>query len=242
MDRARVLSDAEIATLVKGRAEEFARDEVVTQRLPAAQFVAQRLEFDPDPPEPAQAKEEDAPPQSDFAPSPAPPTIDLEAEKRTAFEAGKADAAKTYEAALREAQQKAAEVARWDADRLIEETCAPVIALLGSLVAQSNAREAELAQRIEAAVQELASVRAGQAIDALPAAFRARIEELARKTAIDSMPASITLHPADLEALSLEAGDLGGRLRADPALARGDVVLDFGDMEVRDTHRATGAP
>ncbi|MCH2076620.1 MAG: hypothetical protein MK180_07000 [Rhodobacteraceae bacterium] len=235
MTDARVLDDVELATLSHRQHRSFARDEALARQFGALEFIARNLGPVPDTPEAeADAPLETAVMETGFSPSNPPPAIDIAAEKRAAFEAGRAKAAQEHEAALEEMRKNAEEIAKWEADQQINETCAPLIRLIEKLTSSADALESALAARLDEAVRALASARAGLAIDDVPAAFRARIEELARATALESVPRRISLNPDDLGALSFEADALGGRLVADETLARGDVILDFGDMEVGD--------
>ncbi len=85
-----------------------------------------------------------------------------------------------------------------------------------------------LSAALSAAVRTMAAQRAGQAIDALPAPFLARIEALADRVSQGVRAVTVALHPDDLAAVSsyLAGSDLGGAVvAADARLARGDVVV-----------------
>jgi flagellar assembly protein FliH len=85
----------------------------------------------------------------------------------------------------------------------------------------------DIAGMLAEAVRKLAAERAGQMIDALPAAFAARVEVMADRVAQGVREVSLRLNPEDLAAIGphLEGFDvLGGAvLVADARLARGDV-------------------
>lgn len=87
----------------------------------------------------------------------------------------------------------------------------------------------DIAAVLAEAVRKLAAERAGQMIDALPAAFAARVEVLADRVAQGVRAVSLRLNPDDLAAITphLAGYDvLGGAvLAADARLARGDVEV-----------------
>ncbi len=85
-----------------------------------------------------------------------------------------------------------------------------------------------LSVALSGAVRSMASVRAGQVIDDLPAPFLARIEALADRVAQGVRAVTVALHPDDLAAVApyLAGSDLAGAVvAADPRLSRGDVVV-----------------
>ena len=85
-----------------------------------------------------------------------------------------------------------------------------------------------LSAALSGAVRQMASARAGQAIDDMPAPFLARIEALADRVAQGVRAVTVALHPDDLAAVApyLAGSDLGSALVAgDARLARGDVVV-----------------
>ncbi|MEM6727976.1 MAG: FliH/SctL family protein [Pseudomonadota bacterium] len=246
MAEPRVLTEAEIAALTQSKSAPFARNDRLSTKAPSLKFIARGLEArarasaGADTNATASAPPKDAPDgEAAFEPREAPPTIDIEAEKRAAFEAGKAAAAAEHAAERADIEAKAQEIAQWDAEARIAAASDPIRAILAGLTAQVDAREAALADRIEAAVQALASERAGQAIDAAPPPFRARIERLVRDVAADAALTSVTLNPDDLAALKAAGNDLArmgeALFTADAALSRGDVALAFGHVRVADT-------
>ncbi|AWB49678.1 flagellar assembly protein FliH [Gemmobacter aquarius] len=85
-----------------------------------------------------------------------------------------------------------------------------------------------LSAALSGAVRSMASVRAGQVIDDLPAPFLARIEILADRVAQGVRAVTVALHPEDLAAVApyLAGSDLAGAVvAADPRLSRGDVAV-----------------
>lgn len=87
----------------------------------------------------------------------------------------------------------------------------------------------DIAAVLAEAVRKLAAERSGQMIDALPAAFAARVEVLADRVAQGVRAVSLRLNPEDLAAITphLAGFDVlgGAELAADARLARGDVEV-----------------
>jgi len=110
----------------------------------------------------------------------------------------------------------------------------------------SHALEAEvsaLAQTVSDMVRQLAAERAGTQISADPAGFAERIFHLAEQIADEFGTLRIALHPDDLAALSAARDAAAApvleqvfkaRLRADPALARGDLRIKGQGLAVDD--------
>lgn len=86
-----------------------------------------------------------------------------------------------------------------------------------------------LAGVLAEAVRKLAAERAGQMIEALPAAFAARVEAMADRVAQGVRAVGVRLNPDDLEAIRPHLAGCevleGAALTADPRLARGDVEV-----------------
>lgn len=85
-----------------------------------------------------------------------------------------------------------------------------------------------LSAALSGAVRAMASQRAGQAIDELPAAFLLRIEGLADRVSQGVRAVTVALHPEDAKAIApyLAGSELNGATIApDARLARGDVVV-----------------
>ncbi|NBE09141.1 FliH/SctL family protein [Paragemmobacter ruber] len=102
------------------------------------------------------------------------------------------------------------------------------VAALAGLTGGADAA-GNMAEVIGQAVRKLAAERAGQMIDALPAAFAARVEAMADRVAQGVRAVSVRLHPADLAAITphLAGCEVAGAatLMADDRLARGDVEV-----------------
>ncbi|MGS4946768.1 FliH/SctL family protein [Meridianimarinicoccus sp. RP-17] len=88
------------------------------------------------------------------------------------------------------------------------------------------------------AIRQLASQRAGQAIDDMPGPFLDRIETLAHQARQGLETVSIRLNPEDHAAIAphLPSAPLvaKSRLTADPDLGRGDVALRVGSIRLND--------
>lgn len=95
-----------------------------------------------------------------------------------------------------------------------------------------------LRTQIRAAVLQLASARAGQAIDTLPAPFLARLEGMLQSVGHLAGQRDLFLSPGDLaavqEAVPAHARLSTVRLCADATLARGDARLRVGGAEICD--------
>lgn len=87
----------------------------------------------------------------------------------------------------------------------------------------------EIATVMAAAVRRLAAERAGQMIDALPAAFAARVEAMADRVAQGVRAVTVRLNPDDLAVITPHLAGLEvtgtAELVADARLARGDVEV-----------------
>ena len=170
------------------------------------------------------------PPEEAFRPAPPPPEIDLALIRAEAHAAGRAEA----EAGLIEARAEGHAAGRAealaDAARDLDAARRGLLSAAAAITDATEAATATVFAAVEAAILRLASERAGIAIDANPAPFRARIEALAARIAGAGAMAEIRLNPADLAAL----GDAPGRFTPDPGLARGDVVVRAGDVVIED--------
>lgn len=95
-----------------------------------------------------------------------------------------------------------------------------------------------IAEVIAGAVRRLAAERAGQMIDALPAAFAARVEAMADRVAQGVRAVSVRLNPDDLAAITphLAGFDVLGaaELVPDARLARGDVEVRVEGIRLAD--------
>lgn len=96
----------------------------------------------------------------------------------------------------------------------------------------------EIAGVLADAVRRLAAERAGQMIDALPAAFAARVEALADRVAQGVRGVTLRLNPDDLAAITphLAGCDVLGsaELAGDARLARGDVEVRADGIRLAD--------
>lgn len=95
----------------------------------------------------------------------------------------------------------------------------------------------QIAALMASAVRDLAAQRAGQAIDAMPKPFIARIAKLADRVAQGIRTVTLRLNPDDLSAIAphLAGTDLdGATLTPDPALNRGDVEVRADGIRLAD--------
>ncbi len=102
------------------------------------------------------------------------------------------------------------------------------VALAARLAVTGLEGQEALTKALGAAVRQMAQARAGQAIDALPAPFLARIEALADRVAQGVRAVTVALHPDDHSAVApyLAGSDLAGAtVLPDARLMRGDVVV-----------------
>ena len=120
-------------------------------------------------------------------------------------------------------------------------------AALDRLDHPDTAQIERLARTLDAAVASLAAERAGQAIDADPAPFAARIAELAGRAAHGLSGVVVHLHPDDLarvaplldQAVPAHLSALAAaRLIADPGLSRGDADIRAPGVRIADCLQA----
>lgn len=101
-----------------------------------------------------------------------------------------------------------------------------------------------LAGVLAGAVRKLAAERAGQMIEALPAAFAARVEAMADRVAQGIRSVSVRLNPDDLEAIRPHLAGCevleGAALTADARLARGDVEVRAEGIRLADLLEVRG--
>lgn len=165
-------------------------------------------------------------PQPDPTPAPAPvaaaPAIDTEMLERVRTEA--------YEAGMAEAR-------RIDGAG-VHEAVAALEAAAQALRTPPEAALAGLRGAVETAVKQLASARAGLAIDDLPEPFVARIEDLADRLHACTANPVLRLHPDDLEAIYdyVSQSEILASMRivAGVGLMRGDVELTLGGLAMTD--------
>ena len=259
----KIVSDADLAAIIDGRTTPFVRNEELQRARKQPSFEAglfnrqatakQPRESQAEPDQPETARRPDPPKgakqratSKSFSPDAPPMPIDIEAEKRAAFEAGKAEAELAHAALLEEIRAKAIQTAQWEADQSLSSAVDPLRAITARLTEAMAEAEEKLARVLEDTVHQIASERAGMAIDSSPPAFMARIARLARDLSqggTDSGGAArIGLNPEDLRAITphLEDGSAtekpvhGALYYADETLARGDVSLSFGDVSSSD--------
>lgn len=259
----KIVSDADLAAIIEGRATPFVRNEDLQRARKQPSFEAglfrKQAKGSPagesegkptgtDGSSGAETAKRAAQKASDqgFSPDAPPRPIDIEAEKRAAFEAGKAEAERAHAAALEDIRAKATQTAQWEADQSLSAAVDPLRAITARLTEAVADAEETLARVLEDTVHQIASERAGVAINASPPAFVARIASLAREIAqggADSgATARVGLNPEDLRAISphLEPGSTseepieGALYYGDDSLARGDVQLTFGDVTCSD--------
>lgn len=182
----------------------------------------QRMDVPPVPDVPEAGLVPPAPP----APDPAALLAEAKAEARAA---GHAEGLAKGRAQGRAEGQAEAEVALADARDAFLAAAKAIVA--------ADATPDGLADMLTRAVRDLAAQRAGQAIDALPAPFVARIATLADRVAQGMRAISLRLNPDDLAAIGphLAGTDMdGATLTADPRLKRGDVIVQAEGITLSD--------
>lgn len=121
---------------------------------------------------------------------------------------------------------------------------AAFLAATEALSKPSHAVQSSLAEVLSTSIRDLAAERAGMAIDAHPLPFLHRIERLADRVSQGIRQVAIALHPDDLAAIQthLGEGETGWNgLKADPKLARGDVVVTGPGVRLADLIAADAA-
>lgn len=171
-------------------------------------------------PEPSLIEEAPAPRAAEPPPAVTAPDPELlERVRAEAFEAGQAEARR----ADAERQTHALEMLE---------------AAARSLITPPETALAQLRASIAASVKQLASARAGLAIDDLPEPFLVRIEELADRIHACSSAPVLRLHPDDLDAISdyVSQSEILSEMRivAGSDLSRGDVELTLGGLALSD--------
>ena len=174
--------------------------------------------------------------------APAPPPIDLDAERAAAhadgFAAGLAQGdAEGHARGMAEGQARA------------EAELAEARALFEAATLRLSHLEAAglgtLTDTIAEAVKTLAAQRAGQMIDEMPAPFVKRVEALADRVAQGVAAVTVRLNPDDFAAIKphLAGSDLldPDRIGTDDNLSRGDVDIRSGAVQLRDVLFPQGA-
>ena len=189
--------------------EEYA--EAGIEELPQEQIIPEQ-DDDPTPEEVPQPIE---PP----APANVVDTEMLEKIRAEAFEAGQAEAR------------------REDTERQ-KQAIDALEAAAQALIAPSDAAMRQLRASIETSVKQLASARAGIAIDECPEHFLSRIEDLADRVHASMAAPVLRLNPDDLDAVSdfVAQSEILSEMRmvASPDLAPGDVELTLDGLALMD--------
>lgn len=197
------------------------------------------------PPAPPQPKEAPAA-DTGFTPAAAPQPVDIEAERRAAWEEGHAEAMKQIEAARQEARAAALEEARAEAAAQVDEAREVFEAAIARLAGAEHEMLDGLTAKLETAVRILATKRAGQRIDEAPRPFLRRIEKMTREVAAGVDSIVVQMNPADLMAirpLLKNASPLANaKLAPDTRLGRGDLRIKMDDVTFADViaERTTG--
>lgn len=191
----------------------------VTEVLPAAGAAVAEIEvLAPDPAEAAPAAQVEDPARR------------LAEARSEGYAAGRADG-------LEEGLEAGRAEARAEAEAALGPARAAFLAAAAALSGGADLAE-DLAEVIAGAVRRLAAERAGQMIDALPAAFAARIEAMADRVAQGVRAVSIRLNPDDLAAITphLDGFEViaAASLQGDPRLARGDVDIRSDGIRLAD--------
>ncbi len=193
----------------------------------------------PDPaPEIVETTPEPVAPAATFTPAPPPATLDIEAERRAAWAEGHAAAMQEIETARATARAEAFEEARATAAQEIIEARDIFAATLTRLTSAEHERLADLTAKLERAVRQLATQRAGQKIDEAPRPFLRRIEKITHQIAEGAETTVVLMNPADLMAIKPHIKDFSplakGRLSPDTTLGRGDLRIRMEDITFSD--------
>jgi flagellar assembly protein FliH len=177
-------------------------------------------------------------PTATFTPAPPPPTFDIEAERRVAWAEGHAAAMQEIESARAKARAEALEEASATAAQDIAEVRDAFTAAITRLTSAENERLADLTTKLELAVRQLATQRAGQKIDEAPRPFLRRIEKITHQIAAGAENTVVLMNPADLMAIKPHIKDFSplakGRLSPDTTLGRGDLRLRMDEITFSD--------
>jgi flagellar assembly protein FliH len=166
-----------------------------------------------------------APPEPVAPPPPDPAILLAEAQARG------------HAAGLTEGHAKGVAEGRAQAQAELDAAKAAFIAAAKGLSHSGPDLSDQIAALMASAVRDLAAQRAGQAIDALPRPFIARIAKLADRVAQGIRTVTLRLNPNDLTAIAshLAGTDLdGATLTPDPTLNRGDVEVRADGIRLAD--------
>ncbi|WP_375554093.1 FliH/SctL family protein [Roseovarius mucosus] len=238
------LTPEDLLALVRRSSQQFQRrDPAIPETQAESSFAPQtvvRPLRTPAPeaePAPVTATPEEKPTAS-FTPAPPPATFDIEAERRVAWAEGHAAALQDIEAARAAARAEALEEARATAAQDIAETRDAFTAAITRLTSAENERLADLSTKLELAVRQLATQRAGQKIDEAPRPFLRRIEKITHQIAAGAENTVVLMNPADLMAIKPHIKDFSplakGRLSPDTTLGRGDLRIRMEDITFSD--------
>ena len=148
-----------------------------------------------------------------------------------AFERGKAEGIVAgREAGI--AETKAAADASAQAN--LADKIASFEAALAALTKPQALQAEDLSRSIHAAILKLASQRAGQQIEEMPKNFLARIETLVASIGQKMNAGSVHINADDYTVMLPYLADTHHDFVAEPDLARGDIILKFGGVELND--------
>ena len=148
-----------------------------------------------------------------------------------AFERGKAEGIVAgREAGI--AETKAAADASAQAN--LADKIASFEAALAALTKPQALQAEDLSRSIHAAILKLASQRAGQQIEEMPKNFLARIEALVASIGQKMNAGSVHINADDYTVMLPYLADTHLDFVAEPDLARGDIILKFGGVELHD--------
>ena len=148
-----------------------------------------------------------------------------------AFERGKAEGIVAgREAGI--AETKAAAEASAQAN--LADKIASFEAALAALTKPQALQAEDLSRSIHAAILKLASQRAGQQIEEMPRNFLARIETLVASIGQKMNAGSVHINADDYKVMLPYLADTHHDFVAEPDLARGDIILKFGGVELHD--------
>lgn len=236
------LTPEDLLALVRRSSQQFQRRDPATPAAQAEsdfapQAVVRPLHPRADAPAPAPT-DPDPKPAATFTPAPPPPTFDIEAERRVAWAEGHAAAMQEIEAARVKARAEALEEARATAAQDIAEARDAFTAAVTRLTSAENERLADLTTKLELAVRNLATQRAGQKIDEAPRPFLRRIEKITHQIAAGAENTVVLMNPADLLAVKPHIKDFSplakGRLSPDTTLGRGDLRIRMDEITFSD--------
>ena len=237
------LTPEDLLTLVRRSSQQFQRRDPAkpvaqSESGFAPQAVVRPLRAQTSEPATAPVDTAPEPTAATFTPAPPPPTFDIEAERRVAWAEGHAAAMQEIEAARAKARADALDEARATAARDIAEARDVFTAAVTRLTSAENERLADLTTKLELAVRNLATQRAGQKIDEAPRPFLRRIEKITHQIAAGAEGTVVLMNPADLLAIKPHIKDFSplakGRLSPDTTLGRGDLRIRMDEITFSD--------